>query len=91
MQGPDFLRCAKKFLKAGAMEDGISGATDMGAPQGGNMSPVLSNACLQCALDMRFAECFRKSAKGAAEMAGAPMARPTASSSRKTPKGASLS
>ena len=36
----------RKFLSAGAMEDGIVKATLKGTPQGGNLSPLLSNIML---------------------------------------------
>jgi hypothetical protein len=37
----------RRFLKAGIMEDGAFMASDEGAPQGGLVSPVLSNIYLQ--------------------------------------------
>ena len=36
----------RKYLKAGVMENGIYKATDIGTPQGGNLSPLLSNIML---------------------------------------------
>ena len=36
----------RKYLKAGVMEKGIYKATDIGTPQGGNLSPLLSNIML---------------------------------------------
>ena len=36
----------RKYLKAGVMEKGIYNATDIGTPQGGNLSPLLSNIML---------------------------------------------
>lgn len=40
------LKLIKKFLKAGVMEDGAYKATEIGSPQGGVISPLLSNICL---------------------------------------------
>ena len=36
----------RKYLKAGVMENGIYKTTDIGTPQGGNLSPLLSNIML---------------------------------------------
>ena len=36
----------RKYLKAGVMENGKYKSTDIGTPQGGNLSPVLSNIML---------------------------------------------
>ena len=43
---PDLLRIIRRFLKAGVMEDGVFSATVEGTPQGGLVSPVLSNIYL---------------------------------------------
>ena len=40
------LRLIRAFLNAGVMEDGLVGPTDEGAPQGGPLSPLLSNLVL---------------------------------------------
>ena len=40
------IRLIRAFLKSGAMEDGVVSATDEGTPQGGNLSPLLSNIYL---------------------------------------------
>ena len=40
---PKLLRMIQRFLKAGIMEDGRFTASEEGAPQGGLVSPVLSN------------------------------------------------
>jgi retron-type reverse transcriptase len=33
----------KKFLKSGVMADGLVSQNEQGTPQGGNLSPLLSN------------------------------------------------
>jgi len=40
------IRLIRAFLKSGVMEDGVVSATDEGTPQGGNLSPLLSNIYL---------------------------------------------
>lgn len=40
------LHLIRSFLRAGVMEDGLISATEMGVPQGGPLSPVLSNVYL---------------------------------------------
>ena len=40
------LHLIRSFLKAGVMEDGLVNATDWGVPQGGCISPILSNIYL---------------------------------------------
>lgn len=36
----------RKYLKSGVLENGIYSATELGTPQGGNLSPLLSNVML---------------------------------------------
>ena len=40
------LRLIRQFLRAGVMEDGLTSPSEEGVPQGGPLSPVLSNAYL---------------------------------------------
>jgi RNA-directed DNA polymerase len=40
------LKLIRGFLNAGVMEDGLVGPTDEGTPQGGPLSPLLSNVLL---------------------------------------------
>lgn len=40
------LKLLRAFLKAGVMEDGLVSSTDEGTPQGGPLSPLLSNIVL---------------------------------------------
>lgn len=42
----DVVSLIMKYLKAGVMENGIVKATKVGTPQGGNLSPLLSNIML---------------------------------------------
>ena len=48
------LRLIGKWLKAGVMEDGSVSYPDAGSPQGGVVSPILSNVFLHYVLDMWF-------------------------------------
>src|SRR5512133_1080960 len=40
------LRLIRAYLNAGVMENGLVGPTDEGVPQGGPLSPLLSNLVL---------------------------------------------
>lgn len=40
------LKLVKKFLTAGVMKDGVWEETDLGSPQGGVISPLTANICL---------------------------------------------
>jgi group II intron reverse transcriptase/maturase len=61
---PKVLRLVNKFLKAGIMEDGDYAATEEGAPQGGLISPILSNIYLHYALDTWFEATVRRECQG---------------------------
>ncbi len=43
---PDAESLIRKYLKSGVMENGMYEATELGTPQGGNLSPLLSNVML---------------------------------------------
>jgi len=43
---PRMIKLIAAFLKAGVMEDGLVSAVDEGTPQGGPLSPLLSNLVL---------------------------------------------
>lgn len=62
------LRMVKRFLRAGIMEDGELLVSDEGAPQGGTISPLLSNLYLHYTLDIWFEKVFRKSCAGFARL-----------------------
>ena len=46
IRDPDTESLIRKYLKSGVMENGIYEATNEGTPQGGNLSPLLSNIML---------------------------------------------
>jgi retron-type reverse transcriptase len=55
-----------RMLKGGVMEDGLTHASEEGTPQGGSLSPLLSNVYLHYALDLWFERSFRKQCRGEA-------------------------
>jgi group II intron reverse transcriptase/maturase len=63
---PNLLRIIQRFLKAGIMEDGGFTAGVEGTPQGGLVSPVLSNIYLHYVLDLWFEERFARRCAGKA-------------------------
>lgn len=65
---PSFLRLIGRTLKAGVMEEGVRKETEIGAPQGGIISPILSNIYLHYVLDLWFERVLKKSLKGYAEL-----------------------
>lgn len=64
----NLLRMIKKFLKAGVMEDGVINATNEGTPQGGIISPILSNIYLHYALDLWIEKQIKRDIKGYIEI-----------------------
>lgn len=63
---PRILRLIRRMLKAGVMEDGLVRASEEGTPQGGVLSPLLSNVYLHYALDLWFERRFRRQCRGEA-------------------------
>jgi group II intron reverse transcriptase/maturase len=61
---PRVLRLIEKMLKGGVMEDGIVRASEEGTPQGGILSPLLSNVYLHYVLDLWFERRFRAQCRG---------------------------
>jgi group II intron reverse transcriptase/maturase len=60
------IRLVWRMLKGGVMEDGLTRASEEGTPQGGSLSPLLSNIYLHYALDLWFERSFRKQCRGEA-------------------------
>lgn len=60
------LRLIVRMLKSGIMEDGLVRASDEGVPQGGNLSPLLSNVYLHYTLDLWFEWRFKPTCRGEA-------------------------
>lgn len=65
---PKLLRMVQRFLKAGTLEDGVFTASVEGTPQGGLVSPVLSNIYLHYVLDLWFEKRFARSCAGRAHL-----------------------
>ena len=61
-------RLIARFLKAGVIEKGEYSDTEVGAPQGGNISPIIGNLYLHHALDLWFEKVIRRNCKGDAYM-----------------------
>ena len=64
---PSFLRLIGRFLRAGIMEEGEYLRTEEGTPQGGILSPVLSNIYLHYVLDLWFEKRMKRELSGYAE------------------------
>ena len=60
------LRLVDRMLRSGVMEDGLATASEEGVPQGGVLSPLLSNVYLHYGLDLWFEARFKKSCRGEA-------------------------
>ena len=65
IKDPSFLLLISIFLKAGYMDAGVFVSTERGTPQGGNLSPALSNVFLHYVLDLWFEKKIRPQARGA--------------------------
>lgn len=64
----NLLRIIRRFLKAGILEDSVFTASEEGTPQGGLVSPVLSNIYLHYVLDLWFEKRFARSCEGRAHL-----------------------
>jgi len=58
-QGPELSVPGMAVLKAGYMEAGKIVKPEQGTPQGGNLSPILSNVYLHYVLDLWFEKRFK--------------------------------
>lgn len=65
---PVILRLISKWLRAGALRDGILIVNRNGAPQGGPISCVLSNIYLHFVLDLWFKRCVKPRLKGQSKL-----------------------
>ncbi len=68
IKDPSFLLLIRRFLKAGYFEAGQIVATEQGTPQGGNLSPILSNIFLHYVLDLWFEKKVKPQARGACHL-----------------------
>ena len=64
IKDPSLLLLIRRFLKAGYVEAGMKAATEQGTPQGGNLSPILSNVFLHYVLDLWFEKKVKPRMKG---------------------------
>ena len=68
IKDPSFLLLIRRFLKAGYFEAGRIVATELGTPQGGNPSPMLSNIFLHYVLDLWFEKKVKPQTRGACQL-----------------------
>ena len=64
IKDPSFLLLVRRFLKAGYVDGRELVDTEKGTPQGGNLSPILSNIFLHYVLDLWFEKQIKKQIKG---------------------------
>jgi group II intron reverse transcriptase/maturase len=62
---PSFLLLIRRFLKAGYIDSNLLVATEQGTPQGGNLSPILSNIFLHYVLDLWYEKRIKRQVRGA--------------------------
>lgn len=62
------LRLIVKWLRAGVLEEGVFTLNEEGTPQGGVISPMLSNIYLHTVLDVWFEEIIKPRLKGEAHL-----------------------
>jgi len=61
---PNLLWLVRQTLTAGVIEEGQYRASELGAMQGGNLSPLIANIYLHYVLDLWFEKKFKPHAKG---------------------------
>ena len=64
VRDPRILNLVRKWLKAGVMEEGIYTNSDVGTPQGGSISVLLSNLYLHYVLDLWFEKAIKPRLEG---------------------------
>lgn len=64
IKDPSFLLIIGRFLKAGYIEAALLVKTGKGMPQGGNLSPVISNIFLHYVLDLWFEKKIKPQSRG---------------------------
>jgi group II intron reverse transcriptase/maturase len=64
IKDPSLLLLISRFLKAGYLEEGYLVLAEEGTPQGGNLSPMLSNIFLHYVLDLWFEAVVKTYVKG---------------------------
>lgn len=64
----NLIRLIVRILKSGVMEEGRYKSSDRGAPQGGVISPILSNIYLHYVLDIWFMKRLKRYLRGYAEI-----------------------
>ncbi len=65
---PRLLSLMRRWLKAGALEDGVHQPSEEGTPQGGSISVLLSNVYLHYVLDLWFESVVKPRLQGEAYM-----------------------
>jgi len=68
IKDPSFLLLIRRFLKAGYFEAGQIVVAEQGTPQGGNLSPILSNIFLHYVLDLWFEKKVKPQTRGACHL-----------------------
>jgi group II intron reverse transcriptase/maturase len=63
---PRLISLIRRWLKAGVLEDGVVTPSDMGTPQGGSISVLLSNVYLHYVLDLWFERVVKPRLRGEA-------------------------
>ena len=63
---PRLLSLMRRWLKAGALEDGVHQPSEEGTPQGGSISVLLSNVYLHYVLDLWFESVVKPRLQGEA-------------------------
>jgi group II intron reverse transcriptase/maturase len=64
IKDPSLLLLIERFLKAGCIDGDMFVETEKGTPQGGNLSPMLSNIFLHYVLDLWFEKRIKPQVKG---------------------------